>query len=172
MAPPVAATPPERPQEATSPPELSQGAQKKKRRQFSHLEKLGIIRNVRHKIEEEGMSQRAACDALNIHHTMFGSWLKCQATMKSSRNNKAKSLAPGRSSGLEPIKDRLLQWIFEKREQGMPISTNQVVIKAAERDQKLFGEVERSKIQQCSAIYPRSWLCLSSGNERVTAFAT
>ena len=95
MAPPIVATPSEHPQEATAPPELSQGAQKKKRRRFSHPKKLGIIRNVRRKIEEEGMSQRAACDALNIHHTMFGSWLKRQATMKSSRNNKAKSLAPG-----------------------------------------------------------------------------
>ena len=41
-----------------------------KRRRIMHLEKLSIMRNVERKMEE-GLSHQQACEAVNIHHTMY-----------------------------------------------------------------------------------------------------
>jgi transposase len=101
-----------------------------KRRRFMHLEKLSIMRNVERKMEE-GLSQRQACEAVNIHHTMYGNWLKKRETLCASKNNKAKSLAPGRTSEVSDIQGDLLRFIFEKREMGMPVSIKLVAQQAA-----------------------------------------
>ena len=48
---------------------LQPQVEKKKRRRFTIQEKLCFIRNVRKRLEN-GLSQRAACEELNIHHTL------------------------------------------------------------------------------------------------------
>ena len=103
-----------------------------RRRRYSVLEKLAIVRNVRRKIDM-GMSQRAACEDVNIHHTMYGVWARKAQEMQHARNNKARSLCPGpRSAVLQPMQDELLRFIFELREQGMPVSISMVASKAAQ----------------------------------------
>jgi hypothetical protein len=104
----------------------------KRRRRFTILEKLAVIRNVRRKMGEEGLSQRAACEDVNIHHTMFGVWVKQLGDFGQARNNKSRSLCSGRISCLAPFQNDLLRFIFELREQGMAVSINMVKIKAAQ----------------------------------------
>ena len=117
---------------------------KKKRRRFTIQEKLCFIRNVRKRLEN-GLSQRAACEELNIHHTLYGLWIKQMEEMRQSRNSKAKSLCQGRQSSLAPIQEVLLRFIFELREQGMGVSITMVMLKAAHLSREFR---EKSRIAQ------------------------
>ena len=117
---------------------------KKKRRRFTIQEKLCFIRNVRKRLEN-GLSQRAACEELNIHHTLYGLWIKQMEDMRQSRNSKARSLCQGRQSSLAPIQEVLLRFIFELREQGMGVSITMVMLKAAHLSREFR---EKSRIAQ------------------------
>ena len=111
-------------------PQSSQGMSKKKRRRFTIQEKLCFIRNVKKRLEN-GLSQRAACEELNIHHTLYSLWIKQLEEMRQTRNSKARSLCQGGLSSLAPIQEALLRFIFELREQGMGVSITMVMLKAA-----------------------------------------
>ena len=103
---------------------------KKKRRRFSLQEKLCLLRNVRRRINN-GLSQAAACRALNVHEKQVIEWKKQFQNLKESSNKKAKSLCKGRSSILVALTDRLLSFIFKLHETGMAVSINMIVLKAA-----------------------------------------
>ena len=119
-----------------------------RRRRYSVLEKLAIVRNVRRRIDM-GMSQRAACEDMNIHHTMYGVWARKLQETQQAGNNKARSLWPGPPSAvLQPMQDELLRFIFKLREQGMPISTSIVALKASQLS-PVFSQ--KSRIAQFSA---------------------
>ena len=78
-----------------------------------------------------GLSQAAACRALNVHEKQVIEWKKQFQNLKESSNKKAKSLCKGRSSILVALTDPLLSFIFELRETGMAVSINMIVLKAA-----------------------------------------
>jgi transposase-like protein len=71
---------------------------KKKRRRFTIQEKLCFIRNVKKRLEN-GLSQRAACEELNIHHTLYSLWIKQLEEMRQSKEFQGKESLP-RSSVL------------------------------------------------------------------------
>ena len=104
--------------------------QANKRRRFTVQEKLCFIRNVQRRLEN-GMSQRAACDELNLHHMQFTLWKKQMQQMQQRRNTKAKSLCQGRVSILSAVEQELLRYIFELREQGMLVSITMVMLRSA-----------------------------------------
>ena len=104
--------------------------QAKKRRRFTIHEKLCFIRNVQRRLDN-GMSQRAACEELNLHHTQYTLWKKQMQQMRQRRNSKAKSLCQGRVSILSAVEQELLRFIFELREQGMSVSITMVMLRAA-----------------------------------------
>ena len=104
--------------------------QKQKRHRFSLQEKLCILWNVQRCIRN-GLSQAAACRALNVHEKQVIEWKKQFQNLKESSNKKAKSLCKGRSSILVPLTDPLLSFIFELCETGMAVSINMIVLKAA-----------------------------------------
>jgi transposase-like protein len=112
---------------------------KKKRRHFTAQEKVCFICNVRKRLEN-GLSQRATCKELNIHHTLCGLWKKQMEEMRQSRNSKAKSLCQGCQSSLAPIKEVLLRFIFELREQGMGVSIAMVMLKAAHQEKSRIAQ--------------------------------
>ena len=62
-----------------------------KRRRFTIQEKLGLICAAQRLIDA-GMSQRAACEELNIHHTMYGMWKKQFDAMVDRKKMRSKSL--------------------------------------------------------------------------------
>ena len=136
-------TPPPPPPPAPPPPPSA------KRRRYSVLEKLAIVRNVQRKMIDLGMSQRAACEAVNIHHTMYGVWARKTQEMKHARNNRARSLCAGPPSPiLQPIQDELLRFIFELREQGMSVSIKTVALKASQLSTAFS---QKSRIAKSSA---------------------
>ena len=118
--------------------------QAKKRRRFTIQEKLCFIRNVKKRLEN-GMSQRAACKELNIQHTQYGLWTKQMQQMQQRRNSKAKSLCQGRVSILRAVKEQLLRFIFELREQGMSVSITMVMLRSAHLSREFR---EKSRIAQ------------------------
>lgn len=126
-----------------------------RRRRYSVLEKLAIVRNVRRKIDM-GMSQRAACEDVNIHHTMYGVWAKKTQEMQHARNNKARSLCPGPPSVvLQPMQDELLRFIFELREQGMPVSISMVASRASQLS-PAFSQKSRTAKSSAARRFVRS----------------
>jgi hypothetical protein len=55
--------------------------------------------------------------------------------LKKKNNIKAKSIHPGTTSILTPHKQEMLSFIFKNREQGMAVSMQMVVVKAAQISQ-------------------------------------
>ena len=126
-----------------------------RRRRYSVLEKHAIVRNVRRKIDM-GMSQRAACEDVNIHHTMYGVWAKKTQEMQHARNNKARSLCPGPPSVvLQPMQDELLRFIFELREQGIPVSISMVASRASQLS-PAFSQKSRTAKSSAARRFVRS----------------
>ena len=127
----VRATPPRQPIQEPRPLVAPPPLPPKRRRHFTILEKLAFVRNVRRKMGEE-MLQHAACEDLNIHHTMYGIWVKQLGDFGQARNNKSRSLWQGRMSSLAPFQNEWIRLIFELREQGMAVSISMVKIKASQ----------------------------------------
>jgi hypothetical protein len=93
---------------------------------------MAIIHTVQRLMDNGDMTQREACNEVNIHHTMHTAWTKQLDVMQQNKNGRSKALCPGRPSCLEPHKDDLLRFIFELREQGLAVSVSMVVVKAAQ----------------------------------------
>lgn len=59
----------------------------------------------------------------------------------------SKSLHAGRKSCLEGMEDNLLQFVFENREQGLPVSVRMVITKACQLNFEFRQKTERAKDQ-------------------------
>ena len=103
---------------------------KKKWRQFTLQDKMIILHQICRR-ETQGLSQRQACIAMNIHEKQVIEWKRQWSIMRETANKKAKSLCKGRLSTLVPYTDPLLSYIFELRETGMAVSYTTVLLKAA-----------------------------------------
>ena len=105
--------------------------QPSKRRRFTIQEKFGLICIV-DRLMDTGMSQRAACKEVNIHHSMYALWKKQVGVMVDIKNIRSKTLCLGRASCLAAHREELLRFIFELREQGVAVSVSMVAVKAAQ----------------------------------------
>ena len=103
---------------------------KKKRCRFTLQDKMIILRQI-HCRETQGLSQRQACIAMNIHEMQIIEWKRQWSKMRDTANKKAKSLCKGRPSTLVPYTDPLLSYILELCETGMAVSYTTVLLKAA-----------------------------------------
>ena len=103
---------------------------KKKQRRFTLQDKMIILRQICHH-KTQGLSQRQACIAMNIHEKQVIEWKRQWSIMRETANKKAKSLCKGRPSTLVPYTNPLLSYIFELRETGMAVSYTTVLLKAA-----------------------------------------
>ena len=101
----------------------------KKRRRFTLQEKLMYLQVIRQKVDK-GLSLREALKSINISHKQILDWKKQAEKMKTKNNQHTKSLGDGVTSFLSPYTDHLLSLIFEKRETGMAVSVNSIVLKA------------------------------------------
>jgi hypothetical protein len=123
-----------------------------KKRRFTVLEKLCMIRRVKKKIDVDKVSMTAACRDVNIHHKQYIEWTKQINALNETkkRNSDARSLCIGRESILKPIEGDLIRYIFELREQGIGVTTPMVRLKALSLS-SIFSE--KSSSAQYHAVY-------------------
>ena len=91
-----------------------------KRRRFTICDRLALLRNVRRRVAT-GESIRSACKALNIVPKQYREWSKSSEALTAHKNPNAKSTCVGVESVLKPIEEDLLRFIFELREQVLPL---------------------------------------------------
>jgi hypothetical protein len=95
---------------------------RKGRRRFTFQEKAAIIRTVERLMKQHGRTRREACGDLNM-----------DAMLEAKKNNtKAKCIHRGKDSCLTVHTQKLLQFIFELRKQGMAVSVRMVALRAAQ----------------------------------------
>jgi transposase-like protein len=111
-----------------------------RRRSFSNMEKLALVRNVKRRVSAN-QSIRSACEELKIIPKQYREWLKKVPDLARA-NSQARSLSRGPPSILTPFDDELLRFVFELREQGMAVSILTIVIKAAQLSRE-FREKNR-----------------------------
>jgi hypothetical protein len=103
-----------------------------RRRCYSNAEKLCILRAVNRHIGEGQLSIRAACQQMKIAPKQYqNTWSKNQGQLNAWKNSKAKSCDTGPNLSLQDIEKELLNFIFELREQGIPVQISAVVVKAS-----------------------------------------
>ena len=110
---------------------MEEGNNLLRRRRYSNSEKLSILRAVNRHIGEGQLSIRAACQQMKIAPKQYRTWSKNHEQLNSWNNNKAKSCDTGPNSSLYAIENELLKFIFELREQGIPVQISTVVVKAS-----------------------------------------
>jgi transposase-like protein len=120
-----------------------------KRRRYSHQEKMSLVRSISGKIQTTQVSIRQACRDARINHKLYRSWKREYNQMKEAKNPKAKSYCPGRESTLKPIEQDLTRYIFKLREQGIGVSID-VVIRRAASQSRVF--CEKSQGAQFSSV--------------------
>jgi hypothetical protein len=87
---------------------------------------------------------------------MYGVWARKAPEMRQAKNNKARSLCAGPSSTvLGPMQDELLRYIFELREQGMPVSIAIVALKAAQLS-PAFNQKSRTAQKSAAGRFVRT----------------
>ena len=107
----------------------------KMRVRYTARRKLALLASAKRIMEEEGVTLRGAAERLRVCHSLFVRWERQRAAdtdpILAMLKKKWKANHPGPIGQLKPIEDVLLRYIFEQREQGMAVSTFEVVIKAS-----------------------------------------
>ena len=80
---------------------------------------------------QAGISQRKACEEVNLAPKQFRTWQKTREEL-SLKNPLAKSLDDGRESIQLPYTQALLRFIFENHEEGVEVTVPLIAIKARE----------------------------------------
>lgn len=118
------------------------------RNRYSIRERVSVLKWCARKTSSEGWSQRMCGRRLRIDPRSLRNWHRQYAAMLEVKSD-VLSLCMGRRSALEQISDELLQFIFERREQGFAVSRKAVVMKAS----KLLPEFSvKSAIAKYSAV--------------------
>lgn len=115
------------------------------RKTYTNHQKQEILRAVQPRLAQ-GESLRKICREFRIQPSQFRRWKKSESQLNKA-NPRAMTLCRGRPSCLEPIEDDILKWIFELREQGMPVSTKMVVMKASQIDSTFRRKSDWTKLQ-------------------------
>ena len=89
--------------------ELPEPPVKKKRRRFTVLEKLSLVRSVDRRVLG-GQKQNKACEEVGIDTKQFREWKKEQTALAANGNNKAKSMCKGMPSALDCKEEELLRF--------------------------------------------------------------
>jgi transposase-like protein len=105
----------------------------KKRRRFTALQKVSLVRKV-DCLCAEGKSNSAACDEVNVDRTQLARWRKQMPQFKAQFNKKAKSLCRGGKSSLQHVEADLLRFIVEYRAQAKAVTTTMVLCQACRLD--------------------------------------
>ncbi len=98
------------------------------RRKIENKAKVAYIRFYDKHVDD--MSMRAIATELGITLSMLQRYLKQRHKLFAIRNPCAGSVCAGQISQLNDIEEDLLYWFFEKREQGMGVTTQMVLLKA------------------------------------------
>jgi hypothetical protein len=125
--------------------------------------KLGLLTAVERLQHEEGLTLRRAAARLFVAHSLIVKWKKqwgagddpFVALLRSTKNKKAAHAGP--LGQLKAIEEHLLLHIFELREQGVMVSTFEVVVKASQLC-PTFGA--KHFVAQCSTV--KHFVCTHS----------
>jgi hypothetical protein len=132
--------------------------------QYTARHKLGLLTTVERLQPEEGLTLRKAAERLLVCHSLIVRWKKQQsagpndpfvALTRTSKNKKATHAGP--LGQLKEIEGPLLRHIFELREQGVTVSTFQVVVRAS---QLLPAFGAKHFTARCSAV--KRFVCAHS----------
>ena len=118
---------------------------KQHRCRYTIQEKLTILCQV-HQQMNNGASQHSICNSININRKLINDWNKQFPQLIDAMNNKAKSLCKGMKSCLFSFSDSLLSFIFELREQGMPVNMSMILMKAAKISRQFRKKSREAKI--------------------------
>jgi hypothetical protein len=121
------------------------------RRSYTISLMLSMVRTSETRCDENGVSLRSVARELGVDSSQLRRWKTQKALFEqflrrrhgANINRGATTLHPGYKSCLHEIEDQLLQFIWDEREQGLPVSIRMVIIKDEAFDQK----TERSKDQ-------------------------
>jgi hypothetical protein len=108
------------------------GASGVKRRRYTAREKIAIVSKICSIKRETNCSYRQAAALIGVSHTLVFHW---HALRERFNNIDIKKLPhysdyEGHCGQLESVKDKLLAWIFKRREMGLDVSTLSIIIKA------------------------------------------
>ncbi len=92
------------------------------RMRYIPCRKLALVAAVRRVMEEEGVSQNKAAARLGMLSSNITKWVKEHEHLLIAGRKPTKSSHPGPENQLSEIKDSLLCFIFEHREQGMAVT--------------------------------------------------
>jgi hypothetical protein len=120
---------------------------------YTAQRKLALLTMAKRLRDEEGISLRKSAERVQVSAGLLVKWEErfslgndpIEALLKT----KKKSIHPGPLGQLKPLKEALLKYIFEKREQGIKISTLAIVVVASNLSTE-FGK--KNFVTRCSAI--------------------
>ena len=124
----------------------------KMRMRYTARRKRGLVAASK-RMQEEGMTLRAAAKELRVSHTNLSKWTSRGMgeidRLDKILRSKKKAALTGPSSQLRAIEDGLLRYIFEKREQGIEVNTFLVVLRASFLSPEFR---EKSFTARCSCV--------------------
>ena len=122
------------------------------RRRYTVKERHDFVEEYFRVKASSGISLRGCAFNFGVDKNSLRKWIKDHTNLKIHKKTSL-SMKGGCASQLEPISSKLLQFIFERREQGFTVSRNAVILQAS----SLSAEFStKSSVAKMSAI--RRWL--------------
>ena len=102
------------------------------RQRYTAWHKLGILVRFRRLQAEDGLTLSNAALCLGLSPSLLCRWKKLLSIgVPLLPDMRKKATHDGPLGHFAPIEDKLLQFVFKMREQGMAVSTSMIVIKAS-----------------------------------------
>jgi transposase-like protein len=126
------------------------------RKTYTSGQKVAMVRLLEQRlIDDPTASRREIARELGVDSSQIRKWQQNvdahvdKATRRNGTrfNPRALSLHPGRQSCLEPLKEELLRFIHEQREEGIPVSVKMVVEFVRPHDAAFRGKSEEAQHQ-------------------------
>jgi hypothetical protein len=101
---------------------------------YTARRKLALLTMMKHLQDEEGISLTKSAERVQVSASLISRWVKLFSLgndpIKALLKTKKKSTHPGPLSQLKPLKEALLKYIFEQREQWIEVSFLSIVVVA------------------------------------------
>ena len=127
------------------------------RRRYTARKSQGILPKARHMQEDEGVTLRYAAARLGIYPFPLLRWSRRHSVLGDVAFRRKNSVCAGPLLQLKAIEEPLLRFVFEMREQGMPVSTLMVTVKASQLSVEFAAKTVTARR---SAV--KSFLCAHS----------
>jgi transposase-like protein len=135
---------------------------KSTRRQWKASQKLAIVSDYEQR-KANGESSRSIARRHGIQSIQLQGWVKKKAQLQSTLSSRKRVGRVGRLSSIHHLEEELMSWVFELRDNNIPVHYQQVMLKASTIDHEFAQKSVQAKYNVVRRVCRANELVLRRG---------